>query len=139
MRCLSGRSRAVNTARSGFRHPHVESVEPVEAADPFEAEGSEQADDVALVPIAAAGTLAAGLVLTLDRIRRARLRRRQPHHRIPLPTGDQVDAERRLRACGCRKYDRGVMRRSDTCMRPWYRGSRMMSAVGEGGSLRIGR
>lgn len=56
------------------------------------------ADDIALVPIAAAGTIAAGLVLTLDRIRRARLRRRQPHHRIPLPTGEDAAAELRLRA-----------------------------------------
>lgn len=74
---------------------------PTSEASPAElVEGVEKtgADDIALVPIAAAGTVAAGLVLTLDRIRRARLRRRQPHHRIPLPTGEDAAAELRLRA-----------------------------------------
>jgi nucleoid-associated protein YgaU/DNA-binding SARP family transcriptional activator len=80
---------------------------PVELADPrpvpsSHAEPSEPADpaaeDIAVVPLAAAGTLAAGLVLTLDRVRRARLRRRRPHQRIPLPTGEEAAAEQRLRA-----------------------------------------
>jgi len=71
---------------------------PVDPVADAEHSANEQADGLALVPIAAAGTIAAGLVLTLDRIRRARLRRRQPHHRIPLPSGDDAAAEQRLRA-----------------------------------------
>lgn len=42
--------------------------------------------------------LAAGLVLTLDRLRRARLRRRSPGTRIPLPDGETAVVEQRLRA-----------------------------------------
>jgi len=68
-----------------------------EADERVEPTATEQVDDVALVPIAAVGTVAAGLVLTLDRIRRARLRRRPPHHRIPLPSGETASAEQRLR------------------------------------------
>lgn len=70
-------------------------AEPIGPAEPV---ANEQADDVAVLPIAAAGTLAAGFVLTLDRIRRARLRRRRPYRRIPLPTGEDAAAEQRLRA-----------------------------------------
>lgn len=50
-----------------------------------------------LYATAAAG-LAAGVVLTLDRIRRARRRRREPGMRIPLPEGEAASAEQRLRA-----------------------------------------
>lgn len=89
----------------------VESRAPTSTPEPSSSTSAEVAaedgaDDIALVPIAAAGTVAAGLVLTLDRIRRARLRRRQPHHRIPLPTGEEAAAERRLRAHGDVDRDR---------------------------------
>ena len=77
--------------------------EPVERIEPTP---SEEADDVNLVPIAGVGTVAAGLVFTLDRIRRARLRRRPPHHRIPMPTGETASAEQRLRAHADLEADR---------------------------------
>ena len=101
----SNDTRDPETGAEDVSMPAVE-TEPAPTVAPTHPEPTEhvrptddaQADDIALVPIAAAGTVAAGLVLTLDRIRRARLRRRQPHHRIPLSTGAAATAEQRLRS-----------------------------------------
>lgn len=51
-----------------------------------------------LAAITSAAALVAGLVLTLDRLRRARLRRRQPGYRIPLPDRTDTAVETRQRA-----------------------------------------
>jgi len=58
------------------------------------------ADDDFPVPPALAGAtlLAAGVVLTIDRLRRRQMRRRSPGRTIPLPSGDAQAAERLLRA-----------------------------------------
>lgn len=55
-----------------------------------------------------AATLAAGVVLTLDRIRRARRRRRETGTRIPLPQGEVALAECRLRAVADERVSRAV-------------------------------
>lgn len=47
--------------------------------------------------ISGVGLMAAGIAATLDRLRRARLRRRLPGRRIKLPDGALADTERRLR------------------------------------------
>jgi hypothetical protein len=49
------------------------------------------------VLLVGAGLLAAGAIATLDRIRRAKLRRRQPGQRIVLPQGGLARAEQRVR------------------------------------------
>lgn len=71
---------------------------PPEVRDVAEPDAEESSEGVPVVPVAAAGTLAAGVVLTLDRLRRARLRRREPGHRIPLPDGEAAAVEQELRA-----------------------------------------
>lgn len=50
-----------------------------------------------IVRVAAAGMLAAGTVTTLDRIRRARRRRRRPGQHVALPEGPPAEAERHVR------------------------------------------
>jgi len=58
------------------------------------------ADDHFPVPTTLAGVtlLAAGVVITIDRLRRRQMRHRQPGRMIPLPTGAAQGAERLLRA-----------------------------------------
>lgn len=58
------------------------------------------ADDDFPVPPALAGAtlLAAGVVLTIDRLRRRQMRRRSPGRTIPLPSGETQAAERLFRA-----------------------------------------
>lgn len=60
-------------------------------------EGESDEDGHPIATTAASAALVAGAILTLDRLRRARLRRREPGHRIPLPTGDDQERERTLR------------------------------------------
>lgn len=50
------------------------------------------------VGLAGAGLLAAGLVMTLTRLRRAQVRRREPGRGVPQPGPEAADAERRLRS-----------------------------------------
>lgn len=71
---------------------------PREAREVAELDAEESPEGVPVVPVAAAGTLAAGVVLTLDRLRRARLRRREAGRRIPLPDGEAAIVEQGLRA-----------------------------------------
>ena len=58
------------------------------------------ADDRFPIPQAVAGAtlLAAGLVVTIDKLRRRQMRARRPIHLIPLPDGESQHAERLLRA-----------------------------------------
>lgn len=49
------------------------------------------------VGIAAAALLAAGVVATINKLRRAQVRRRRPGHAIPTPQGETVAAENTLR------------------------------------------
>lgn len=49
------------------------------------------------VGIAAAGLLAAGLIATLNRLRRAQIRRRRPGYGIPVPPSESAAAENTLR------------------------------------------
>lgn len=76
--------------------PVIASTNDVDAIAPAD----DPADDHFPVPAQLVGAtlLAAGVVLTIDGLRRRQMRLRQPGHIIPLPTGDARHAERLLRA-----------------------------------------
>jgi hypothetical protein len=61
-------------------------------------EPSAEAPVPAPVGIAGAALLAAGLVATVTRLRRAQVRRRRPGHLIPIPAGEPAEAEAVVRA-----------------------------------------
>lgn len=63
-------------------------------------DADDPADDHFPIPQAVAGAtlLAAGLVVTIDKLRRRQMRARHPGHLIPLPDGEAQHAERLLRA-----------------------------------------
>lgn len=81
---------APSTNRSTTRKPPADDA----AGDPDEEH--EDADN-SLVLLVGAGLLAAGAIATLDRIRRGKLRRRQPGQRIVLPKGSLARTEQRVR------------------------------------------
>ncbi len=70
---------------------------PADAGSADDPDGKHEDADSSLVLLVGAGLLAAGAIATLDRIRRAKLRRRQPGQRIVLPQGSLARAEQRVR------------------------------------------
>jgi nucleoid-associated protein YgaU len=73
-------------------HPTTTGRRPADDPD-----GDHEDADNSLVLLVGAGLLAAGAIATLDRIRRAKLRRRQPGQRIVLPKGSLARTEQRVR------------------------------------------
>ena len=71
-----------------------------QGADAPQEEKTPRADDERAAPLGLAGAtlLAAGLVATITRLRRAQVRRRRPGHGIPVPTGPAADAEVAIRS-----------------------------------------
>ncbi|MBW3662723.1 MAG: LysM peptidoglycan-binding domain-containing protein [Actinobacteria bacterium] len=81
------------TPTSGASPQETGAASPVDEVE----DSSEDSSEDSAIAVTAGGAIAAGLILTLDRIRRARRRRRRPDHRIPLPDGQDAAAERFLR------------------------------------------
>lgn len=64
---------------------------------PAAAEGDDQSGLPIPASVAGLGLMAAGVVVTLDRLRRVQQRKRRNGHMIPVPTGPAAEAERILR------------------------------------------
>jgi hypothetical protein len=64
---------------------------------PAAAEDDDQSGLPIPASVAGLGLMAAGVVLTLDRLRRVQQRKRRDGHMIPVPTGPAAEAERILR------------------------------------------
>jgi DNA-binding SARP family transcriptional activator len=64
---------------------------------PAAAEDDDQSGLPIPTSVAGLGLMAAGVVVTLDRLRRVQQRRRRDGHMIPVPTGPAAEAERMLR------------------------------------------